>query len=384
MKEQTDYQGFEQGQIRPPSEADSLLIRVTRNCPWNHCTFCPVYKGSKFSLRSKEHVIKDIDAAWEHVEKLRHAAGTDGMISHEDIRNLSINLDAGKSRAFYAAIHWLRGGMKSIFIQDANSLVIKPSDLIEILKHLKMRFPFVERITSYARSQTIAKIKDSDLEAIHKAGLNRIHIGMESGSDKVLERVKKGTSKQTQIKAGVKIKRAGMELSEYVMPGLGGQDLSKEHALETADALNQINADFIRLRTLAIPDNIPLFAQYESGAFKKCTDFMMAEEILLFIDNLSGIGSMIKSDHILNLFQEIEGKLPEDKAYMTGILHAFIDMPSKQRYMYQAGRRLGIFSALSDMEDLQRMAKVESICQENNITEKNADQVIDELMRRFI
>ncbi len=111
---------------------------------------------------------------------------------------------------------------------------------------------------------------------------------------------------------------------------------------------------------------------------------MMAKEILLFIESLTGINSEVKSDHILNLFQEIDGKLPEDKAYMTGIFETFLEMPKNRRYLYQAGRRLGIFSCLSDMNDQKRLAKAENVCRENNITEENADQVIDELMKRFI
>jgi len=155
--------------------------------------------------------------------------------------------------------------MHAIFLQDANSLIVKPDQLIRILRHLRSRFPWVDRITSYARSHTIARISDGNLRQMREAGLNRIHIGLESGSDAVLDRVRKGVDKRTQIKAGQKVKKAGMELSEYVMPGLGGKALSRDHALETADALNRINPDFIRLRTLALPGGIPLADEHRSG-----------------------------------------------------------------------------------------------------------------------
>lgn len=379
-----EYRGFEQGPIRPPSEAYSLLIRVTRNCPWNFCTFCPVYKGKRFSLRPAAHVKQDIDTVHKYLEMIREKSGGSGRITQSDVRDLAPYVRADEENAFYAALNWFASGMKSIFLQDANSLIIKPADLTDILLHLQKCFPLAERITSYARSHTIARIKDEDLKAFREAGLNRIHIGLESGSDEVLKLVRKGTTKEIHIKAGLKVKQAGMELSEYVMPGLGGQKLSEIHARETADALNQINPDFIRLRTLAIPNRIPLFADYQSGTFEKCTDLMMAREILLFIEHLNGITSTLKSDHILNLFQEVEGVFPKDKDYMTGILKKFLNMPPQEQCWYQVGRRLGIFHELADMNSPQRMRKVEKFCRENNITPDNADTVIDELMKRFV
>ena len=379
-----EYWGFEQGPIRPPSEAYSLLIRVTRNCPWNHCTFCPVYKGEKFSIRSADHVKKDVDAVHQYIEKFQQMADASGRINRVDLRNAFEHIGPAEAQAFQAALHWYAAGMSSIFLQDANSLIIKPKELVDILKHLKQRFPWVDRITSYGRSHTISRISDDDLKAIGEAGLNRIHIGLESGSDEVLKQVRKGVTKQMHIKAGQKVKKAGIELSEYVMPGLGGQALSDTHARETADALNQINADFIRLRTLAIPNRVPLFEAYASGQFKKCTDLMMAKEILLFIESLNGIDSVIKSDHILNLFQEIEGKLPQDREPMLQPLQTFIQMDPEKQCLYQVGRRVGIFTRLSDMESPQRLAKVEKTRNQLGITPDNVDDAIDELMKRFI
>lgn len=378
------YQGFEQGPIRPPSEAESLLVRVTRNCPWNRCTFCPVYKGSRFSIRPKDHVIKDIDSVFRSVEIIQQAAREQEKASLAQIRKAAGNDSHLDPRAFNAALNWAAGGMRSVFIQDANSLIIKPSDLVEILTHLKMRFPWIERVTSYARSHTIARISDDNLKAIKDAGLNRIHIGLESGSDAILKMTQKGVTKETHIKAGLKVRKAGMELSEYVMPGLGGKSFSREHAVETADALNRINPDFIRLRTLAIPDSVPLFDNFESGSFEKCTDLMMAEETLLFIESLNGITSVVKSDHILNLFQNLEGKLPEDKENMLDILRRFLAMTPDRQCIYQVGRRLGVFSALRDMKNPRRMERAERACKDFGITPENVDGMVDELMKRFI
>ena len=378
------YHGFEQGPIRPPSEAGSLLVRVTRNCPWNHCAFCPVYKGARFSVRPEAHVIDDIDALHRHVETLKRLADGSGHILRQDISERMQGLAAHERQAFGAALNWYAGGMRAIFLQDANSLVVKPDQLIRILRHLRSRFPWVDRITSYARSHTIARISDDHLRQMREAGLNRVHIGLESGSDAVLNRVRKGVDKRTQIKAGQKVKKAGIELSEYVMPGLGGKDLSRDHALETADALNRINPDFIRLRTLAIPGGIPLAEEHRSGRFVKLNDVDMGREIRLFIESLDGITSMIVSDHILNLFEEVQGRLPEAKPDILAVLDRFLDLSPQDQCRFQVGRRLGIFSRLVDMNSPKRLAKVDAFCAQHGVTPDNVDGMVDEMMKRFI
>lgn len=379
-----EYRGFEQGPIRPPSEASSLLVRVTRNCPWNRCTFCRAYKGSKFSLRPVEHVKKDIDTIFKYIRILKKTADESGHISRDDMQHIASNVEFGEIDAFYAAVNWYATGMKSVFLQDANSLIIKSKDLVNILTHLKTCFPWVERITSYARSHTIARIEDNDLKAIAEAGLNRIHIGLESGSDQVLKMIKKGVDKKTHIKAGLKVKNAGIELSEYVMPGLGGRKYSKIHALETAKALNIINPHFIRIRTLTIPNNIELFKDYKAGRFEKCTDLMMAKEILTLIENLEHITSIIKSDHILNLFQDLEGKLPDDKEKMMNIIKKFLKMDPQRQCVYQIGRRMGLLSGLNDLDNPDRLARVEKACVKLGVTPENIDVIVEQLMNNFI
>ncbi|MEW6076856.1 MAG: radical SAM protein [Thermodesulfobacteriota bacterium] len=378
------YHGFEQGPIRPPSEAASLLIRVTRNCPWNRCTFCPVYKGSRFSLRDPEHVKADIDSVYHSIGRLMAAADDQGMISREDFYRIAEELPAIEQPALHAAVNWVSAGMRSVFLQDANSLIIKPEDLIDILEHLMKRFPRIERVTSYARSHTICRIPQDKLEGIRRAGLSRIHIGLESGSDRVLEMVKKGVTKAEHIAAGRKVKAAGFELSEYVMPGLGGRELSDEHARETADALNQINPDFIRLRTLAVPPGLALHDEYKAGRFTKCTDIQMAEELLAFLGSLEGIGSAVKSDHVLNLFEEVDGILPQDKEKMLAPIRRFLAMSPEQQTLYQVGRRLSFFHTLDDMNDSERLERARALCAKMGITPENVESVIEEAMNRFI
>ncbi|MBU4231425.1 MAG: radical SAM protein [Proteobacteria bacterium] len=368
------YQGFEQGPIRPPSEAHSLLLRVTRNCPWNHCTFCPVYKGARFSVRPVAHILRDIDAVYEAAQQLR-----------EGPREPALTRPAGGDpRAWSAARNWERYGRGQVFLQDANSLVVDPGDLTAILGHLKARFPEVTRITSYARSSTIANLDAGALADLRDAGLSRIHIGMESGANEVLKMVRKGATQRLHIRAGLKVKAAGMELSEYYMPGLGGRRWLEANAVETAAALNQINPDFIRLRTLAIPTQIPLYEDFTAGRFHKATDVETARELLLFLESLSGITSAIRSDHILNLLPEVDGQLPQDQTRLMEIVGAFLKLEPELQFIYRVGRRLGLLSGLGDLADPGKIARVEGVCREYGLRPDDVDAVTDDLMRRFI
>jgi hypothetical protein len=379
MHKEEIYQGFEQGPIRPPSESGSLLIRVTRNCPWNRCTFCGLYKGETFSQRPVAHVLRDIDTVRHYAQLLRGGQGTPGSLPPLDP---AASWD--EQMALYAARNWLLAGGTSVFLQDSNSLIIKPDHLVTILQHLKAAFPGIERITSYARSQTIARMEEADLARIAAAGLNRIHIGLESGCDAVLAQVKKGADQAAHILAGCKVKQAGMELSEYFMPGLGGRALSRQHALESADALNRINPDFIRLRTLALPEGLELTREQASGGFEKMGDRETAEELLLFLQSLSGITSRVKSDHILNLFEEIDGTLPDDHQRMLAVIHCFLAMDPEEQVLYQIGRRTGLFRRLDDCRDLGLRRQAQGFVEQWMVTPENVDLICDELIKRFI
>ena len=368
------YSGFEQGPIRPPSEAHSLLIRVTRNCPWNRCTFCPLYKQSTYSIRPLDHIKQDIDQIFNNIIKI-----TKGYAQPSVSYSADVNY-----HAYLAAKRWYSSGMKSIFLQDSNALGIEPEILINLLKHIKIRFPHVERITSYARSSTIKNISLEDLTTINKAGLNRIHIGLESGSNEILKKVCKGATKQIHIEAGKKVKSTGIELSEYVIPGLGGQQLSQIHAVESADALNQINPDFIRLRSLALPSIIRGNPPFSNPDFIKCTDIQIVKELYQFISLLDGISSTLLSDHILNLFADLQGSIPEDKEFMLNILARFLNLQPEQQQLYILGRRMGIFSSLDDLQNKQLAAYVKLIINRIKESNKSTEQIADELMQRFI
>ncbi len=384
MKPIAPYNGFEQGPIRPPSEAGSLLIRITRNCPWNRCTFCGIYKDSKFSLRPVEHVLRDIDTIRFYVDAIDSARMSGKKPSQKELLTLVPKGGEASLQALQAASSFLTNGMESIFLQDGNSLILKPADIIRILRHLQETFPKVQRITSYARSHTIARISDENLNRMAGAGLNRIHIGMESGSDRILKRVKKGSDKATQIVAGQKVKRAGIELSEYFMPGLGGKALSQENALETADALNQINPDFIRLRSLALPVSAPLTEQFTNGDFDKMGEVDTARELLLWLEALDGISSTIRSDHVLNLFPEVDGVLPHDKEKMMQPIQDFLALPSEEQMLFCIGRRTHRMARFSDLQNPVLRDNTQKICSEFGATTSNFDEIIDSIMQRFI
>ena len=372
------YAGFEMGPIRPPSEAQSLLLRLTRNCPWNRCSFCSVYKKHSFSLRPLADVLRDIDTIAGFVQALRG----DPDAAAVNLQNLSV----ADEQACHAASQWLHSGMESVFLQDGDSLVMQPEQVIAVLQHLRRCFPHIQRITSYARSATVARISQTHLQQMAAAGLNRIHIGLETASDILLKMINKGTSKAQHIEAGVKVRRAGMELSEYVLTGIGGEEFSGEHARETAAALNLINPDFIRFRTLRILDGTELFPGSAEHRWQRPTDLVQAKEILLLIQQLDGITSRIKSDHMFNLLQEIDGTLPADKQRLIDILQAFIALPPQQRVWFQVGKRTGHFLHLSDMQLPGRRAEVEAICRQHGITPENVDAklnaMIQEQMKR--
>ena len=363
---------FEQGPIRPPSEAQSLLIRVTRNCPWNRCRFCPVYKDARFSRRPVDDVLADIDAVAAWIEFLeRGGAAPTGAAPPDPL-------------ARKAALDWRAAGMNSVFLQDANPLATPAADIITILSRLKYRFPHIERITTYARSKTVARLEVDELADMAAAGLNRIHIGFESGSDRILELMDKGVTKAVQVAAGKKIKSAGIELSAYYMPGLGGCLLAEENALETADLMNQVDPDFIRLRTLAVPDSLDLAGDVAAGRFIKCGDVEAVQEILLFVRHLQGIRSTVVSDHILNLLQDLEGRLPDDQEHMITRLETFLHLDPKEQMLYRVGRRSGLLAGLPDLLVPQRRALAEGLCRDWGVTTDNVDAVTDQLVKRFI
>jgi len=255
---------------------------------------------------------------------------------------------------------------------------------VEILKYLKEKFPSIERITSYARARTLAKKSVEELKELRQAGLSRIHVGMESGYDPLLQYMKKGVTAKEQIQAGRNVVASGISLSEYIMPGLGGKRWWREHAVESAKVLNQIDPDFIRLRTLYVRKDMPLFDRVEKGEFEPLADDLIASEIKLFIETLQGIHSTIVSDHILNLLEEVQGKLPDEKEEMIEVIDRYLALPAEQRLRFRVGRRLGYYRSLEDLPDPDLRRRVDQIIGQLDRPENKEEPKLPEDVERAI
>jgi radical SAM superfamily enzyme YgiQ (UPF0313 family) len=313
---------YEQGVIRPPSEANSLLVRVTRNCPWNQCLFCPAYKGVKFSKRSVEEVKKDIDAMAEQY------------------------------RGY--------GRITSVFLQDADSLILPTDDVVAILEYLREKFPKIDKITTYARARTLKRKSVEDLRRLKEAGLTTVHAGMESGAASVLQLINKGLTPEEIVTGGRHVMEAGLELSEYIMPGIGGKALSAEHARETAAVLNQIRPHFIRVRTFAMHPASPMQKMVREGTFVPMADDEIVGEIRLLVENLDEMHSYFSSnDFSLNLLMEVDGFLDEKKAAMLKLLDAFLALSKREKQVYILLQRSGYYRyPLDIVKDGTVMAQV--------------------------
>jgi hypothetical protein len=382
-KKLADY-SFELGPIRPPSEAYSLLIRVTRNCPWNRCQFCPVYKGQKFELRPAEDVIRDIETAKAIADEIKELAWRMGYGDRlRDVAATIYNRYQHNASICNVAL-WLWAGGESAFLQDANTLIMRTPDLVRVVSFLKQTFPELSRITSYARSKTAAKKSLEELKELKDAGLSRLHIGMESGSDLVLSYVEKGVTAEEHIIGGKKIKRAGISLCEYVMPGLGGRKMSSDHVLGTATVLNEIDPDYIRLRTLYVRQDMPLWSKVEAGDFELQTEDEVVEEIGNLTEKLE-VTSQLKSDHILNLLPEVEGKFPEAKPACLATINRYLALPPQEKLNFRLGRRTGYYEKLDDLYDAHKHQEVdEAIKRISSEGPDNVDKTIFQIKGSFI
>ena len=218
--------------------------------------------------------------------------------------------------------------------------------------------PILERITTYARSHTLVRRSVDDLKELREAGLTRVHVGMESGCDAVLEDIQKGCTQKEQIEGGLRVLEAGMELSEYLMPGLGGKKLWKEHAQDSAEAVAAIEPHFLRLRSLGLRRHTPLAQRAAEGEFEPLDDEEVVREIRHFIEALGGARTTLVSDHFLNLLQELEGRLPDEKERLLSILDEFLALPERERQLFMVQRRLGLTTYLRDRRDPDRKSVV--------------------------
>ena len=257
---------------RPPSEADSLLVQATVGCPHNKCSFCMVYKkGPRFKIRP----VQDIEA------DLREAAQRLGP------------------------------RVRTLFFPAGNTMAMPTGDLARICRLGRELFPSLERITVYASMPSIEQHSPEGLAELKEAGLTRLHVGLESGHRQTLINTKKGTDPKQQVRAGTLALKAGLELSLYLLLGLGGADHSQDHALATSDVVNQINRAgklTLRLRTLLPKANTLLLHQIQKGRFKMCSAHQVLEEIKTLLQHLTG-PARLTSDHYTN-YIDLNGSIP--------------------------------------------------------------------------
>jgi len=266
--------------FRPPSEAKSLLIQATLGCPHNKCRFCSMYKDKRFKIRLLKDIFQDLDQA----------------------------------RDCYGP------GVKTLFLPDGNTIVMKTASLIKILERAQKNFPNLERITVYGSAKFLFLKKVEELKALRDAGLARIHMGLESGDDEVLRIMDKGASAAECIAAGRKVREAGIELSLYYLLGLGGLARLENHAQNSAEVINVIAPDFVRIRTLTPHPGTPLYRDYVNGHFVLPFPHEAMQELEILVSGLHR-PLMLLSDHINN-YINLSGRIPDDKPELLAEIEA--------------------------------------------------------------
>ncbi|MCR2045395.1 radical SAM protein [Anaerosalibacter massiliensis] len=256
---------------RPPSEAYSLIVQATIGCSHNKCTFCSMYKDKKFRIRPLEEIIKDL------------------MIGRQSYKNV-----------------------KKIFIADGDGLIMKMDYLRKILRAIKELFPECERVGIYGSPRSILLKSKEDLLELKDLGLGIIYLGVESGSEKILQKINKGVTPNEMILAGERVVESGIKLSVTLISGIGGKDMSQEHAIESAKVMNEINPDYIGLLTLLVEEGTEFYDEVENGEFQLLTPKEVLIETRQFISNLEVDNCIFRSNHASN-YVPLGGTLRKDK-----------------------------------------------------------------------
>lgn len=259
---------------RPPSEAYSLIIQATVGCSNNTCTFCSMYKAKRFRIRALEDVLHDLQIGRE-----------------------------------------MYGFVKRIFLADGDALIMPMNHWVAILERIKELFPECERVTSYATPKSILLKSEDELQQLKKMGLEMVYIGLESGSDKILEQIRKGTTSQQIITASKKLHEANIDISVTAINGLGGRVLLDEHAIETGRVLSEMKPAYIGLLTLMLEPGTPLYEEHKKGEFQLLNAEEMLKEIRLILENCDCPGSVFRANHASN-YLPLKGTLNQDKDYL--------------------------------------------------------------------
>jgi radical SAM superfamily enzyme YgiQ (UPF0313 family) len=351
---------FRIGPIRPPSEATSLLLQVTNGCTWNKCRFCRIYRHTKFKAYSADSIRRDIDTMVLYAQRARRHRDSSGRWDIDSL-NREIMMSKGDERqCFYMVANWLVNGGENVFLQDGNTTALSSGRLTDVLVYLRQAFPGIKRITSYGRAENLSRISAEEFAELKAAGLDRIHSGFESGSDAVLSLINKGTTAQQEITAGRNIKAGGIELSVYFMPGIGGRDLTAENPEGMAEVINSISPDFVRIRTAVVKPGTELYDDFLTGKYTLCSDDEKILEIRRLIDASETEGTVLVSDHIINLLQQVSGRLDTDRNRMLGIIDGYLGMPEEERVMFRLARRMAKVISPDDMKRLSE-ADIEDI-----------------------
>ncbi|KAF5077129.1 radical SAM protein [Oscillibacter ruminantium] len=263
---------------RPPSEARSLIVQVTYGCSHNTCAFCSMYKEKRFAIRPLEEILADFR----------------------------------ESRKLYPAV-------KKIFLADGDALVRKAGELETILDTIRSLFPECIRVTCYASPDSVNIRTDEELQTLRAKGLSMVYMGLESGCDAVLEKMRKGHNAAFIVEMGKKIRRNGIALSVTAITGLGGPALLERHAVETAAAFNSMNPEYIGMLTLMVEPGTPLFDWVQEGSFQLLTPAEDLRETRLLVEHLDSPGSVFRMNHASN-YLVLRGTLNADKAAMLAAI----------------------------------------------------------------
>lgn len=274
------YQGIV---IRPPSEADSFILQITYGCSHNKCTFCGTYLNQPFQIRPMKEIIADIKTAAIHIPETRR-----------------------------------------IFLCDGDALVLPNKMLIEILGTLKQAFPELQRVGIYTNARDIIRKTDEELKALVTHKLTIGYLGLESGNPEILKRIRKGATREEMIQAVQKTQKAGIKMSVIGLLGLGGKDLSRQHAIDTATAVNQMNPRFFSLLTLMLIPGTPLCKDYEAGKFSLPSPQEFVEELRLIIDGLDSPRTIFRTNHASN-YAPLAGTFNKDKQKILKELDNYLE-----------------------------------------------------------
>ena len=273
--------------FRPPSEAKSLILPVTNGCSWNKCTFCEMYTQpqKKFRARKPEDVRQDIE-------------------------------NAAKSLS----------GVKRVFLADGDAMVLPTRRLLGILGELNAAFPDLQRVSSYCLPRNLAKKTVEELAQLREAGLKILYVGMESGDDEVLRRINKGETWESTRSALLKIREAGLTSSVMVLNGLGGETLSRQHAINTATLCNETQPDYLSTLVVSFPQGEERFREGFGEDFVPLSQQGLFEEIRTFLEHLNLERTVFRSDHASN-YLVLKGNLGRDKQKLLDQVNLAITSP---------------------------------------------------------